>query len=149
MSAVMSHSVADYTATELRSIDEIDAAIVRLVRHMNTECYQMLVLVRELDDRFGWKQWGYKMCAEWLAWRSDISVGGARAGAHGACAALVARDLGGVCRRPADLHQSQGAHARRRSSSGRLAAGLCARDDGRERRGALPADSQCRAGLGP
>ena len=78
MSAVMSQSVADYTATELRSIDEIDAAIGRLVRHMNTECYQMLVLVRELDDRFGWKQWGYKTCAEWLAWRSEISLSAAR-----------------------------------------------------------------------
>jgi len=78
MSAVMSHSVADYTAIELRSIDEIDAAIGRLVRHMNTECYQMLVLVRELDDRFGWKQWGYKTCAEWLAWRSDIGLSAAR-----------------------------------------------------------------------
>jgi len=74
----MSQSVADYTATELRSIDEIDAAIGRLVRHMNTECYQMLVLVRELDDRFGWKQWGYKTCAEWLAWRSEIGLSAAR-----------------------------------------------------------------------
>ena len=78
MSAVMSHSVADYTSTSLRSIDELDAAIRRLVRHMNTECYQMLVLVRELDDRFGWKQWGFKTCAEWLAWRSEIGLSAAR-----------------------------------------------------------------------
>jgi hypothetical protein len=45
---------------------------------MNSECYQMLVFVRELDDRFGWKQWSYKNCAEWLAWRSEISLSAAR-----------------------------------------------------------------------
>jgi hypothetical protein len=38
----------------------------------------MLVLVRELDDRFGWKQWGFKTCAEWLAWRSEIGLSAAR-----------------------------------------------------------------------
>jgi len=74
----MSHSVADYTAAELRSIDELDAEIRGLVRQMNVECYQMLVLVRELDDRFGYKKWGYKTCAEWLAWRSDIGLSAAR-----------------------------------------------------------------------
>ena len=78
MSAVMSRPLADYTSTELRSIDELDAAIGRLVRQMNSECYQMLVLVREFDDRFGWKQWSYKSCAEWLAWRSEIGISAAR-----------------------------------------------------------------------
>ena len=78
MSAVMSHSLADYTATERRSIDELDAAIGRLVRQMNAECYQMLVLVREFDDRFGWKKWGHKTCAEWLAYRSCIGQSAAR-----------------------------------------------------------------------
>jgi hypothetical protein len=78
MSAVMSRPVADYTASEHRSIDELDAAIGRLVRQMNSECYQMLVLVREFDDRFGWKKWSRKTCAEWLAWRSEISLSAAR-----------------------------------------------------------------------
>jgi hypothetical protein len=78
MSAVMSCPLADYTATDLRSIDELDAAIGRLVRQMNSECYRMLVLVREFDDRFGWKKWGFKTCAEWLAYRSEISLSAAR-----------------------------------------------------------------------
>ena len=77
MSAVMSRPLADYTSTE-RTIDELDAAIGRLVRQMNAECYQMLVLVRELDDRFGWKKWSCKTCAEWLAWRSEIGLSAAR-----------------------------------------------------------------------
>src|SRR5688572_28059921 len=77
MSAVMSRPSADYTSTE-RTVDELDAAIGRLVRQMNAECYQMLVLVREFDDRFGWKKWNCKTCAEWLAWRSDIGLSAAR-----------------------------------------------------------------------
>src|SRR5688572_14390126 len=78
MSAVLSRPLADYTSTDPRSIDELDAAIGRLVRQMNSECYEMLVLVREIDDRFGWKQWSYKNCAEWLAYRSEIGLSAAR-----------------------------------------------------------------------
>ena len=78
MSAVMSRPLADYTSTELRSIDELDAAIGRLVRQANSECYRMLVLVREFDDRFGWRKWSFKSCAEWLAYRSEISLSAAR-----------------------------------------------------------------------
>src|SRR5262245_18881350 len=78
MSAVMSRPSNDSTSTELRSMDELDAAIGRLVRHMNTECYRMLMLVREFDDRFAWKKWSFKNCSEWLAWRSEISLSAAR-----------------------------------------------------------------------
>jgi hypothetical protein len=101
MSAVMSRPSADYTATELRSIDELDAAIGRLVRQMNAECYRMLVLVREFDDRFGWRKWSFKSCAEWLAWRSEIGLSAAREGTHRPCAARAAGDRRRVCRRAA------------------------------------------------
>jgi hypothetical protein len=77
MSAVMSRPLADYTTTE-RTVDELDAAIGKLVRQMNADCYQMLVLVREFDDRFGWKKWSFRTCAEWLAWRSEIGLSAAR-----------------------------------------------------------------------
>ncbi len=73
----MSRPLADYTGTE-RTVDELDAEIGRLVRQMNAECYQMLVLVRESDDRFGWKKWNCKTWAEWLAWRSEIGLSAAR-----------------------------------------------------------------------
>ena len=79
MSAVMSRPAADfYTSTDERSVDELDAAIGRLVRQMNADSYCMLVLVREFDDRFGWKKWTYKTCAEWLSWRAGISLSTAR-----------------------------------------------------------------------
>jgi hypothetical protein len=78
MSAVMSRPLADYTSTEQRSIDELDAAICRLAREMNSECYRLLMLVREFDDRFGFKQWSFKCCAEWLAWRCGFELSTAR-----------------------------------------------------------------------
>ncbi len=115
MSAVMSRPVADcYTSTDDRRVDELDAAIGRLVRQMNADSYRLLVLVREFDDRFGWKKWTFKSCAEWLAWRASISpVGGAREGANGACAAAAACDRGRVCRGAVVVQQSQSADARR------------------------------------
>ena len=77
MSAVL--SAADvYTSPDERSVDELDAAIGCLVRQLNADSYRMLVLVREFDDRFGWKKWGFKTCAEWLAWRSEICRSAAR-----------------------------------------------------------------------
>jgi hypothetical protein len=79
MVAVMSSPAVDFhSPTEGRSVEELDAAIGRLVRQMNSECYRMLVLVREFDDRFGWKKWSFKTCAEWLAWRGDMSLSAAR-----------------------------------------------------------------------
>ena len=53
MSAVMSRPFADYTSNDLRTIEELDAAIGRLARQMSADSYRMLVLVREFDDRFG------------------------------------------------------------------------------------------------
>jgi hypothetical protein len=73
MSAVMSS-----LAPDSRSVDELDAAVGRLVRHMNADSYRMLVLVREFDDRFGFAKWSFKSCAEWLAWRASISLPAAR-----------------------------------------------------------------------
>jgi hypothetical protein len=61
-----------------RSIDELDAAICRLASRINAVNYEMLVLVREFDDRMGWAKWGHSNCAEWLSWRCGISVSAAR-----------------------------------------------------------------------
>jgi hypothetical protein len=78
MSAVMSRSLADYTSTDLRSVDELDAAICGLARQMNSDCYRFLVLVREFDDRFAWRKWSFDSCAGWLAWRCGLSPSTAR-----------------------------------------------------------------------
>jgi hypothetical protein len=78
MSAVPHFPAVDYTSTDDRSVDELDVAIGRLVGQMNADSHHLLVLVREFDDRFGWKKWQFKCCAEWLAWRASISMSAAR-----------------------------------------------------------------------
>jgi len=45
---------------------------------MNAETYRLLMLVRDFDDRFGWAKWGCRNCAEWLAWRCQLSLSAAR-----------------------------------------------------------------------
>ena len=61
-----------------RSIDELDAAICRLASRIHAVNYQLLVLVREFDDRTGCSKWGFPNCAEWLSWRCGICVSAAR-----------------------------------------------------------------------
>lgn len=75
MSAVLSCPATDFAD---RSVDELDAEIRGLARRMNMDCYRMLVLVREFDDRFGWKKWGHRSCAEWLAWSCGLKPSTAR-----------------------------------------------------------------------
>lgn len=65
-------------ADELRSIDDLAAAIRSGERGMNVETYRILMLVREFDDRCGWQRWGLRNCAEWLAWSCDLSMSAAR-----------------------------------------------------------------------
>ena len=76
-----------------RSIDELDAAICRLASRIHAETYQMLVLVREFDDRMGWAKWSFPSCAEWLSWRCGISLSAAREKVR---TAQALRDLPGI-----------------------------------------------------
>ena len=79
MSAVMSRSAADVSESiDTSTVDELDVAIGRLVRQMSSDAYRLLVLVREFDDRFAWKKWSFKSCAEWLSWRASIGLSAAR-----------------------------------------------------------------------
>jgi hypothetical protein len=78
MSAVANAVYADSRASAPASIDELDAAISRLASRINAVNYQLLVLVREFDDRMGWAKWSFPSCAEWLSWRCGISLSAAR-----------------------------------------------------------------------
>jgi hypothetical protein len=55
-------------------IEELDRNIVSLCTRINAATYELLVLVREFDERAGWLKWGLQNCAEWLAWRCDLSM---------------------------------------------------------------------------
>ena len=62
----------------LVSIDELDQAIVNLAARINAETYELLVLIRQFDERAGWLKWGLGNCAEWLHYRCDLSMNAAR-----------------------------------------------------------------------
>lgn len=76
MSAVADALLA--ASSPVRSIDDIDADICRLASRIHAGNYQLLVLVREFDDRRGWAKWSFPNCAEWLSWRCGISLSAAR-----------------------------------------------------------------------
>lgn len=66
-------------ATEnLLSIDDLDSAIVGLSAKINAATYELLVLIRQFDERAGWLRWGLANCAQWLHWRCDLSMNAAR-----------------------------------------------------------------------
>ena len=60
------------------SIDDFDRGIVSLAARINAATYELLVLVRQFDERAGWLKWGLANCAEWLHWRCDLSMSAAR-----------------------------------------------------------------------
>ncbi|MCH7854787.1 MAG: HNH endonuclease, partial [Proteobacteria bacterium] len=65
-------SPANSVRTKPISIDELDYAIVSCAAHINAATYEMLLLVRQFDERAGFLRWGLDNCAEWLAWRCDL-----------------------------------------------------------------------------
>jgi hypothetical protein len=60
--------------TDLAAIDELDRNILDLCTRINAATCELLVMIREFDERAGWLQWGLSTCAEWLAWRCDLSM---------------------------------------------------------------------------
>jgi hypothetical protein len=60
------------------SIDELDRAIVNLSARINASTYDLLVLIREFDERAGWLKWNLESCSQWLHWRCDLSRCAAR-----------------------------------------------------------------------
>jgi hypothetical protein len=59
---------------ELSPIEDLDRNIPNLCTRINAATYELLVLIREFDERAGFLQWGLANCAEWLAWRCDLSM---------------------------------------------------------------------------
>jgi hypothetical protein len=57
---------------DLVPIDELDQAIVDLSARINAATYELLVLIREFEDRAGYLKWGLKDAAEWLSYRCDL-----------------------------------------------------------------------------
>jgi hypothetical protein len=71
-------SESDPSVVELLPIDDLDQAIVGLTARINAETYELLVLIRQFDERVGWLRWGFENCRDWLHWRCDLSLNAAR-----------------------------------------------------------------------
>lgn len=65
---------AESTVPDLVAIEDLDRNILDLSKLINTATYELLVLVREFDERGGYVKWGLNNCAEWLAWRCDLAA---------------------------------------------------------------------------
>lgn len=63
---------------DLTPIEDLDRRILDLCTGINAATYELLTMIREFDERTGWLQWGLSSCAEWLAWRCDLSMTTAR-----------------------------------------------------------------------
>jgi hypothetical protein len=61
-------------AAKLAPIEDLDHDILTLCTHINAATYELLILIREFDERVGWLKWGLENCAQWLAWRCDFSM---------------------------------------------------------------------------
>ncbi len=59
------------------STEALGAQIVALAARLHAGTYELLVLLREFDDRITWNN-GFASCAHWLHWRTGIALGAAR-----------------------------------------------------------------------
>ncbi len=57
-----------------QEIDDLEHRILALASRINKATYELLVLIREFEERGGYLKWGQENTAEWLAWRCDYSM---------------------------------------------------------------------------
>ena len=58
-------------------VDRLGDSIAELAARIQAATYELLVLVREFDERAGWNE-GFGSCAHWLNWRTGLALGAAR-----------------------------------------------------------------------
>ena len=57
--------------------ERLGEAIAELAARLHAATYELLVLLRQFDERAGWNC-GFLSCAHWLHWRTGIDLGAAR-----------------------------------------------------------------------
>ena len=73
---VTAHAPLDGPPSTL-SVDQLGDAIAELSARIQAATYQLLVLIRDFDERRGWND-GFVSCAHWLNWRTGLNLGAAR-----------------------------------------------------------------------
>jgi hypothetical protein len=71
-------TMSTHASDRCLAIEDLDQAIVNLSARINASTCELLVLIRQFDERAGWLKWGLESCAQWLHWRCDLSPGAAR-----------------------------------------------------------------------
>ena len=61
----------------LKDVERLGESIAELAARIQAATYQLLVLIREFDERAGWNG-GFRSCAHWLNWRTGLDLGAAR-----------------------------------------------------------------------
>ena len=69
--------LSDYER-RMAEIDRLGDEIAVLSAQIQAATYELLVRLREFDQREGWGHHGAKSCAHWLAWRTSLAPGAAR-----------------------------------------------------------------------
>jgi hypothetical protein len=75
-----SESVAPTRPVRIDPSAEVEALgerIAELSAQIQAATYQLLVMIREFDERGGWGE-GFRSCAHWLNWRAGFRLGAAR-----------------------------------------------------------------------
>ena len=65
-------------SADLTPIEALDERILNLCTRINAATYELLVMIREFDERGGCLKWGLDCTSKWLAWRCDLSMATAR-----------------------------------------------------------------------
>ena len=67
-------------ALEDEDVERLGDTIAELAARIQAATYELLVLIREFDERAGWGDGfnGFRSCAHWLNWRTGLDLGAAR-----------------------------------------------------------------------
>ena len=60
-----------------RELEDLGERIAELAAQISAATYELLVMLREFDERAGWNT-GFRSCAHWLNWRVGLDLGAAR-----------------------------------------------------------------------
>ncbi len=88
--------------------DDLGESIAALAGRLHAATYELLVLLREFDERKGWNN-GFLSCAHWIHWRTSIDLGASREKVR------VARALPALPRISAAMQRGQLSYAKVRA----------------------------------
>ena len=65
------------TPPKQAEVEALGERIAELAAQISAATYELLVMLREFDERGGWGC-GFRTCAHWLNWRTGLELGAAR-----------------------------------------------------------------------